>query len=246
MNLVKEMYKPKIVAIIPARGGSKGIPRKNIRLLCGKPLIAYTIEAALSSKLIDRVVVSTEDEEIAKISKRYGAEVIKRPVELARDDSPAIDAIIHVISWLEERNQYFDILVLLEATSPLRKENDLDNAIALLIESLDKADSLVGVGEIHSDTEHPYGVKKIEDGYVKPFIKANEILFYQRQQLPKVYSIYGGIYISKIDALKKYRTFYQERTIPYFVERWQNYEIDDVYDFICVEAILEHSVQEGR
>ena len=232
--------KPNILAIIPARGGSKGIAGKNTRLLCGKPLIAYTIEAALGSKLVDRVVVSTEDAKITEVSKRHRVEVIKRPKQLARDDSPTIDAIMHVINWFEERNQYFDIIVLLEATSPLRKENDLDNAIACLIQNIDEADSLVGVGEVHSDTEHPYGIKKIEDGYVKPFIKDNEILFYQRQQLPKVYSVYGGIYISKVSALKEHKTFYQQRTIPYFLERWQNYEIDDIYDFVCVEAILKY------
>ena len=111
-----------ILAIIPARGGSRRLPRKNVRLLCGKPLIAYTIEAALSSKLIDRVVVSTEDEEIAEVSKKYGAEVLERPEELARDDSPTIDAVMHVLNWFEERKEFFDIVVLLEPTSPLRKE----------------------------------------------------------------------------------------------------------------------------
>jgi len=235
--------KPETLAIIPARGGSKGIPRKNIKLLYGKPLIAHTIEAALNSKLIDRVVVSTEDEEVAEVSKKYGAEVIKRPEELARDDSPAIDAIMHVINWLEEKGEHFDIVVLLEPTSPLRKENDIDNAIGLFIENLDKADSLVSLGEVHLD--NPYIMKKIEGGFVKPFIEAGKS-FYQRQQLPKVYFPYGVIYLSKVNALKKYRTFYQERTIPYFVERWQNYEIDDIYDFICVEAILKDRLENRK
>jgi CMP-N-acetylneuraminic acid synthetase len=226
-----------VVAIIPARGGSKGIPRKNVRLLCGKPLIAYTIEAALSSRLIYRVVVSTEDEEIAEISKNYGAEVIKRPEELARDDSPTIDAVMHVLNWFEERKEFFDIVVLLEPTSPLRKDNDLDNAISLFIENIDKADSLTSLGEIH--LENPHIMKRVEGGVVKPFIENSE-RFHQRQQLPKVYFPYGVVYISKVETLKKYRTFYQERTIPYFIERWQNYEIDDIYDFICVEAILRY------
>jgi CMP-N-acetylneuraminic acid synthetase len=226
-----------VVAIIPARGGSKGIPRKNVRLLCGKPLIAYTIEAALSSRLIYRVVVSTEDEEIAEISKNYGAEVIKRPEELARDDSPTIDAVMHVLNWFEERKEFFDIVVLLEPTSPLRKDNDLDNAISLFIENIDKADSLTSLGETH--LENPHIMKRVEGGVVKPFIENSEC-FHQRQQLPKVYFPYGVVYISKVETLKKYRTFYQERTIPYFIERWQNYEIDDIYDFICVEAILRY------
>jgi CMP-N,N'-diacetyllegionaminic acid synthase len=232
-----------VIAIIPARGGSRGIPRKNVRLLCGKPLIAYTIETALSSKLIDRVVVSTEDEEIAEISKEYSAEVIKRPEELARDDSPTIDVIMHVLNWFEEKNEYFDIVVLLEPTSPLRKENDLDNAVSLFIENIDKADSLTSLGEIH--LENPHIMKTAEGGIVKPFIETSR-RFYQRQQLPKVYFPYGVVYISKVETLKKYRTFYQERTIPYFIERWQNYEIDDICDFICVEAILKDRLQSPK
>jgi len=232
-----------IIAIIPARGGSKGIPRKNIRLLRGKPLISYTIESALNSKLVDKVVVSTEDTEIAEISERCGAEVIKRPEELARDDSPTIDAILHVINWFEERNEHFDVVVLLEPTSPLRKENDIDNAIRLFISSINQADSLVSLGEVQ--LENPYIMKKVENGIVKPLIETGK-KFPQRQQLSKAYFPYGVIYLSKVDTLKKYKTFYQEQTIPYFIERWQNYEIDDRYDFICVEAILQNRLQEER
>ena len=232
----------KIIAIIPARGGSKRLPVKNIKKLLGKPLIAWTIEQAKKSKYIDKLIVSTDDKEIAKISKKYGAEVpFLRPKELARDDSLTIDAIMHAINWFEERGICFNIVVLLEPTSPLRKENDIDNAIGLFIKNINKADSLLGMSEIYSDTEHPYGIKKIKNGYVKPFIKHKN--FYQRQQLPKVYSVYGGIYISTTAKLKKYRSFYQKRTIPYFLECWQNYEIDDIYDFICVEAILKERLK---
>lgn len=112
-----------IIAIVPARGGSKGLLRKNIKSLLGRPLIAWTIEQARSSRYIDKIVVSTDDKEIAKISKKYGAEVpFLRPKELARDDSPTIDAIMHAINWFEERGEYFDLVVLLEPTSPLRKK----------------------------------------------------------------------------------------------------------------------------
>jgi len=230
----------KVIAIIPARGGSKGLPRKNIKLLCGEPLIAHTIKAALASKRISEVVVSTEDEEISEISTSYGAKVIKRPEELARDDSPTIDTIMHVINWFEEKGEYFDIVALLEATSPLRKKDDLDNAIELFMENIDKADSLVSVGEVH--TENPYITKRIKEGLVKPLITFEEG-FHQRQQLPASYFPYGVIYMSKVDALKKYKAFYQERTIPYFLERWQNYEIDDLYDFMCIEAILKYRLE---
>jgi len=234
------MYKDKkILLIIPARGGSKDLPRKNIKLFIGKPVIAWTIEQAKKSRYVDKSIVSTDDKEIAETSKKYGVDVpFLRPTELAGDKSPVMDTIMHTLNWFEEKGETFDIIVLFECTSPLRKDDDLDNAIKLLIDNWDKADSLLGTGEISSDTEHPYGIKKIENGYLRPFIKGKN--FYQRQQLPKVYSIYGGVYISKTDALKKHKSFYQKRTIPYFVEQWQNYEIDDLFDFICVEAIFKH------
>ena len=236
--------KYKIIAIIPARGGSKGLPRKNIKPLLGKPLVTWTIEQATQSKYIDKVIVSTEDKEIAKISKKYGAEVpFLRPKELATDSSPTSDTIIQAISWFEKREEYFDIVVLLEPTSPLRKKDDLDNVIELFIKNIDKADSLVSVGELH--LENPYIMKKIENGYVKPFIEIGKNI-YQRQQLPKVYFPYGVVYLSKTDTLKRHKTFYQEKTIPYFIENWQNYEIDDMYDFICVEAILKYKLEESK
>lgn len=125
----------------------------------------------------------------------------------------------------------------------LEKKNDIDNAIEFFIKNIEKADSLVSLGEVH--LENPYIMKKIENKYVKTFLEVSES-FYQRQILPKVYFPYGVIYLSKTDTLKKYKTFYQARTLPYFIERWQNYEIDDIYDFICVEAILKYRLEEKR
>jgi CMP-N,N'-diacetyllegionaminic acid synthase len=228
--------KRKVLAVIPARGGSKGVPRKNIKPLGGQPLLAYTIQSAAKSKLIDKFVVSTEDDEIAAVSRKYRAEVVKRPPELARDDSPSYDAIKHVLDYFEKQRQTFDIIVLLEPTSPLRKDDDIDSSIKLITDNWDKADSLVSVGEIQ--LENPYIAKKIEGGLVQPLIESNKNIF-RRQELPKAYFPYGVIYLSKVDLYLKTRTFYQEKTIPYFIERWQNYEIDDIYDFFCVEAIMK-------
>ena len=226
-----------ILAIIPARGGSKGLPRKNMKLLEGKPLVVHTIEQAKKSKHIDKVVVSTEDEEIAGISRKYGAKIIRRPKELAKDDSTAYHVVMHALRWLEERGDRFDIFLWLEPTSPLRKENDLDSAIELFINNLDKADSLVSVGEVQ--TESPFLMKTIKNGFVVPFGKvwSGSIM---RQDLPKTFFPYGVIYMSKTNSFKKHKTFYQERSIPYFIERWQNYEINDICDFRCVEAIMKH------
>jgi CMP-N-acetylneuraminic acid synthetase/RimJ/RimL family protein N-acetyltransferase len=226
----------RILGFIPARGGSKGVYKKNIRLVNGKPLLAYSIENALGSKYIDRVVVSTDDAEIADVSRRYGAVVIPRPKKISGDKSPTYDAIFHAVDWLKERNEDFNVVVVIEPTSPLRKNDDLDNAITLFLKNISIADSLVSVGEIH--LENPYLAKIIEKGYVRPLIQS-KTSFSQRQQLPKIYFPYGVIYLSKIEQLKKYKTFYQKRTIPYFIERWQNYEIDDFYDYLCIDRITK-------
>lgn len=227
------MYKGnKILAIIPARGGSKGIPKKNIVNLAGKPLILYTIESAKKSKYLDKFIVSTDDGEIATVSKKFGAEIVKRPEELAKDNSPTIGAIKQVINHFEEK---FDIIVLLEPTSPLRKDNDIDNALKVFIDKKD-ADSLVSLGEIA--LENPYVAKIIEKDYVATLIKTKTKVT-QRQQLPKTYFPYGVIYLSKTDKLLKTGTFYQKKTMPYFIERWQNYEIDDIYDLKAIEGIMK-------
>ncbi len=234
------MYKGKnILGLIPARGASKGLPRKNIKLLLGKPLITWTIEQALASKYLDRVVVSTDDKEIAEISKKYGAEVpFIRPKELARDDSTTSDAILHALNWFEKKGVKFDYLALLEPTSPLREKNDIDNGIMKLIDNENKADSLVSVGEI--SLEHPFISKEIDEkGYVKPFYKVLHNKVGRRQNLSKAYFPYGVLYLSKVSAIKKYKTFYQKKTMPMFIKRWQNYEIDDIWDFVCIETILK-------
>lgn len=235
------MFKQKkILAIIPARGGSKGIPGKNIKLLAGKPLIAYTIESAKQSLYLDRVIVSTDSKKIASLAKRLGAYApFLRPKRYSKDTSPSSDAIVHAIEWLEKNGESYDLVILLEPTSPLRREGDIDGAIRQFIESYDTADALVSVGEIH--LENPYIAKIIGDGYVRPLL--GKSTFHQRQQLPKTYFPYGVIYMSKISTYKKTKTFYQKRTLPYFIERWQNYEIDDMTDFLCVEQVLKLKVK---
>ncbi len=234
---MKNIQNLRILGFIPARGGSKGVYKKNIRLVNGKPMIAYSIEDALGSRYIDSVVVSTDNAEIADVSRRYGAVVVPRPKKYSGDKSPTYDAIFHAIDWFKQKNEHFDIIIVIEPTSPLRKKSDLDDAISLFIKNVSTADSLVSIGEIH--LENPYLAKKIEQGYVKPLIRSNKT-FTQRQQLPHVYFPYGVIYISKIESLKKYKTFYQKRTIPFFIERWQNYEVDDFYDYLCVDRIAKY------
>ena len=233
------MYKNKsILGFIPARGGSKGLPGKNIRPLCKKPLIAWTIENAQKSKYLDRCIVSTDDKNIAEAAVSFGGDVpFLRPKKLASDKSPTVDAIIHALGVLEKQGQKYDYLALLEPTSPLRKDDDLDNAIKLLIDHQLKAQSLVSVGEVHM--EHPGIVKKIVKGKVLPYVP-NLKKITRRQERDKAYFPYGVIYLVRIDTLIKTRTFYHKDSIPYFIERWQNYEVDDIYDFLCIETIIRH------
>ena len=158
----------KIIAIIPARGGSKGVPRKNIKLLNGKPLISYSIRAALKSKFIDRVIVSTDDKEIAEIAKRYKAEVpYLRPAELAQDTSPTLPVLQHAVKYLEEKENYkTDLIVLLQPTTPLILASDIDSAIKQLIKT--KTNSCVSICEI---SERPEWMYIFKGNKIKQFLR---------------------------------------------------------------------------
>ena len=230
------MYKDKkILAVIPARGGSKGLPGKNIKLWNRKPLLAWTILQAQKCDLIDEILVSTEDAEIAEIARNYGSPPpFLRPKELAQDESPISEAIIDALDQYEKLGKSFDFIALLEPTSPLRGEEDFAGAIIKLID-FQKADSLVSVGEVHM--EHPLIIKKIDkEGFVIPYIE-NTTAIYQRQQADKAYFPYGVVYICKVVVYKDLKTFYTPKTIPFMIERWQNFEVDDQIDFSLTEYI---------
>lgn len=231
------MYAGKtILALIPARGGSKGLPRKNILPLLGKPLIGWTIEQARASELLDEIVVSTDDAEIAETAAVFGAPMpFMRPAALASDTSLTLDVVEHALAFYADHGRTFDYLALLEPTSPLRAPGDIDAAIATLVDAQHRSASLVSVGEVHM--EHPSIVKRIENGFVAPYDREAAKVT-RRQDLPAAYFPYGVIYLARLRELVETRSFYQDTTLPYFIERWQNYEVDDEYDFACVEAVL--------
>lgn len=225
-----------ILGLIPARGGSKGLPRKNVLPLLGKPLAAWTIEQAQASELIDEVVVSTDDAEIADVAGSFGAPVpFMRPAELADDASPTLDVVEHALRFFTVQGRSFDYLALLEPTSPLRAPGDIDAAIRALLDAEDRSASLVSVGEVHM--EHPSIVKRIENGFVAPY-DPEAARVARRQDLSAAYFPYGVIYLARVAELLETRSFYQDTTMPYFIERWQNYEVDDAIDLACVEAVL--------
>ncbi len=232
------MYKnKKILAIIPARGGSKGLKGKNIRLLAGKHLIGWTIEQALASKYLDKVIVNTDDSEISRISGSYGAEIpFMRPKRLAADNSRVLDTVLHTLDFFKKRGLTFDYMVLLEPTSPLRKKGDIDSAIKRLLDCDGRAESIISVGEIV--LEHPDYAKIIDaTGYVQPYGEEKKTVSI-RQQLPLVYFPYGVIYMAKVSEIIKHKSVFPGRILPFFIERWQNYEVNDIWDLVCIEAIL--------
>lgn len=229
------MYKGKtILALIPARGGSKGVPKKNIRLLLHKPLIAYTIETALEVDFLDKIIVSTEDLEIAKISREYGAEVpFLRPYELATDEAKSIDVILHAMDWMEKEHGTFNLILLLQPTSPFRNSEDIKTALDIFFEK--NARAVVSVCE----AEHsPLWMNTLNDDLnMKDFIR-KDILNKNRQELGKYYRINGAIYIAEWDYLRQNKTFFGDKTYAYIMPKERSIDIDTEMDFKFAEFLI--------
>lgn len=227
-----------IVSIIPARGGSKGIPRKNIIEVGGKPLIAYSIEAAKNSALIDRVIVTTDDKEIAEIAEKYGAEVpFIRPYELAQDNTPTYPVIKHTVEWLQEKENYKpELIVILEPTFPLRTSEEIDSAIKLIL-SDEEADSLRGVIE---PFQNPYKMWTLKDKYLTSLIKEGESAYEKpRQMLNKVYWQNGHIYISKYKTLMEKGNIHGDKILPFILDSDKFIDVDTEEDLKLLTNYLK-------
>jgi CMP-N,N'-diacetyllegionaminic acid synthase len=232
------MYKGKrILALIPARGGSKGLPGKNIRKLAGKPLLGWSVEQALASKRIDKVMVSTDNETIAAVGRRYGAKVpFLRPKVFAGDSSPVSEAILHVVRTLQTMGEHYDIVILVECTSPVRYPKDLDDAIARLVDN-PAAHSVVGA--VPLTHEHPMWTFRLANGYLTSFIAGGHSpKNCRRQALEATYLPYGH-YLTWWKNYELRKTFYQPKTLPHFLKREQMVEIDDEVDFFIAESIMK-------
>lgn len=227
-----------VIAVIPARSGSKGLPGKNIRELCGKPLIAWSIEAGLASKYIDVVLVSTDAIDIADIAKKYGAFVpFIRPSELATDEATSFAVVRHALNYFqEELKKNFYYTVLLEPTSPIREDTDIDNMLEKLESANRDFDAIVSLGEVHG---HPTIIRKVVGQKVERFSPELPVSS-RRQDNEIVYFPYGVGYILKTQTLLDLKTFYPPRTTYHLLQRHQCFEIDDIYDFISIEAILSY------
>lgn len=226
-----------VLALIPARAGSKGLPGKNLRMLCGKPLIAWSIASALGSRHIDVTVVSTDGDEIARIAAEHGASTpFRRPSELAGDSASTLAVARHALEHYAAAGRRFDILVLLEPTSPLREDDDIDCMLEQLAKRWAEYDAVTSLGEVR---EHPSIMKRLRGAALAPYC-AELAQTTRRQDNPPAYFPYGVAYVVKVETLLGEQTFYPRRSTYHLVKRYQTYEIDDLHDFLCVEAVMRH------
>lgn len=234
------MYKDKkILAVITARGGSKGIPRKNIKDLCGKPLIAYTIKAAKASKYLTRCIVSTDDKEIADISRKFDADVpFIRPEEFAQDESTSMEVVRHALSWLSEnKDEYYDYLMILQPTSPLRTAEDIDACIEKIVDT--NADSVMSMMELVD-----FSLKKlkvIEDDEIKPLVEEEAGQSSRRQDLSKIYKRNCAIYLTKTELIMKGDLF-GKISRPYIMSEERSVDINKPIDFELAEFWIKKKI----
>jgi len=221
----------KILAIVPARCGSKGFPHKNIAKIGDKTLLELAVNVGLSCDIVDDVYISTDCVEYEQIAIKAGAKSLGlRPEYLATDTAKSIDAIIDV---LEKIDMMYDYVILLQPTSPLRRPDDIKNMIQKIIEN----DSDASVSVVQLDEPHPYKLKSIDnEGYITPFIDG-AISEIPRQLLPKVYALNGALYITKASVILKEKTFLPKHTIPYIMDKLINIDTDE--DFIFMETMLK-------
>ena len=231
----------RILAIIPVRGGSKGVPGKNIKLLGGKPLLAYTSELALQSKYLTEVIVSTEDEPIGEVAKSLGVQVpFMRPMALAQDDTPTIDVLIHALEWYKNQTIFFDAVCLLQVTSPIRTLEFLDKAIEKFMAS--DCDSLVSVQKVPHEYNPHWTFEVNEEGNLKIATGEAEIIP-RRQELPTAYHRDGSIYITKTDVLLKEHSLYGKSTT--FIESDSDFyvNIDTMVDWEKAEEMIQNKLK---
>jgi CMP-N,N'-diacetyllegionaminic acid synthase len=232
----------KVLGLIPARGGSKSIPHKNCAPLAGRPLLAYTCEAALGSRRLTRVIVSTDDEEIAQIGRDSGAEVpFLRPDELARDDTPSLPVAQHAVRWLMEHEGWEpDVLVLLQPTSPLRQARHIDEALGLIGQTA--ADTVVSVIAVPHRFS-PYSLMQLQDGRLCDFWREPlPVDRFRRQNLPVLYARNGpAILASRVAVIFECQSFYGQRVIPYVMNEAESVDIDTPDDLRWAEWLISQS-----
>jgi CMP-N-acetylneuraminic acid synthetase len=224
----------RVVALVTARGGSKTVPRKNLKLLGGKPLIGWSIEAARLSKHVARTILSTDDEEIAATGRAYGAEApFLRPGELAQDTSSHISVAQHAIRWLREHGDDPDYILLLQPTSPFRTSEDIDAAVALA-----DARRPVAVISVCEMERHPFLGKRIENGMLMDFLPW-PASYPRRQDLGQAYALNGAIYLNRTASLMNDATFHPAGSLAYIMPPERSMDLDTPWDFHVAELIMK-------
>jgi CMP-N,N'-diacetyllegionaminic acid synthase len=240
--------KHRILGIIPARGGSKSIPRKNIKPLAGKPLLYYMLSAALKSNHLTHVVVSSEDAEILKIAREIGGDkvLLERPAALAQDDTPDVPMLQHAVEEMEERTgEAFDYIVQLHATSPFFTERNIDEALEMLLKH-DEADSVVSVYRVPN--MHPRKLKRIEHGKLRPYApEYTEDTFLRRQDMEPVYKRNAGLYAAKRHVLMQDGRVWGDTVLAYEMSEEQSIDLDTPFDFYVADLIMrDRNKRSGR
>ena len=223
-----------ILAIIPARGGSKGVPRKNLREIAGKPLIAWAIEAGKKSQYIDRLILSSEDPEIISKARSWSCEVpFVRPAELARDETPGIDPVLHALSELPEK---YDYIVLLQPTSPLRLAEDINGCLETCLHH--HASACVTVTEVD---QSPFWMYRVNTSHRLVPLIDQESLPNRRQDLPPVYIVNGAVYVAQTTWLQQQRTFLTTETVAHIMPRERSLDVDTELDLKICESLISWS-----
>jgi CMP-N,N'-diacetyllegionaminic acid synthase len=226
----------KVLGLVPARGGSQGILRKNARFLAGRPLLAYTADAAGKARRLSRVILSTEEPEIAEIGRRCGLEVpFLRPAELARDETPMLPVVQHALRWLEERGDRFDAVCLLQPTSPFRSPEDIDACIAMLEDK--EADAVVTMSPVPDEYNPHWVYFRCEDGCIH--LSTGEFApIHRRQDLPPAFNREGSVYVTRRNVVLDQNSLYGRRLLGHTVDRSRSVNLDTPEDWSRAEALL--------
>lgn len=225
-----------VLAFIPARGGSKSIPNKNILRLKGKELIAYTIEAAVDTGICDEVIVSTDSAKIAKVAEKYGANIpFLRPKKISKDDSQMMDAVLHAINWFEENKKRYDIFLHLQPTSPLRNSDHIKEAFSVYFKN--NADVIISVNE----TDYVPDRLNIlpEDNRMSQFVNP-QTQYINRQEFEKYYELNGAIHVANWNVLRKKKTWFVDNSFAYIMDKKYAIDIDSRLDFYFTEFLLKN------
>lgn len=223
----------RVLGLITARGGSKGLPGKNILPVCGKPLIAWSIEAAQQSKYIDHILLSSDDIDIIKVAKKNGCDApFVRPAELAMDETTSIEVVLHALAQMPG----YDVLVLLQPTSPLRSANDIDGALEKMVAQ--KADSCVSIVKLDKSPYWCYHLS--EDDHIQPLLDP-ELAKCRRQELPLVYMLNGALFIVRVDWVLKNKCLIDKSTIGYTMPKRRSIDVDTIKDVKLIEYYLKQN-----